>query len=130
MSRIGVALIGLGGKRLAAAVKQTPSLRLVTCFSRNEAQRRAFEAAIEHAGVCAERGKHVFVEKPIADTLADGRAMQAACQAAGVTLLVGHAFRRLGAARKVKQLLDQGALGTVVLAEANFSLPGTLTPDK
>jgi predicted dehydrogenase len=162
MSRIGVALIGLGmwGKRLAAAVKQTSSLRLVTCFSRNEAQRQAFaaefecepapsfEAAIEHANVqgallvtpnyvhagqaaaCAERGKQVFVEKPIADTLADGQAMQAVCQAAGVTLLVGHAFRRLGAARKVRDLLDQGALGTVVLAEANFSLPGTLTPDK
>lgn len=162
LSQLGVALIGLGmwGQRLAAAVKQTPALRLVTCFSRNEVQRRAFatefgceaspsfEAAIEHPQVqgvllvtpnhvhaeqalaCAQRGRHVFVEKPIADTLAAGRAMAVACQAAGVTLLVGHAFRRLGAARKVKQLLEAGALGTVVLAEANFSLPGNLTPDK
>jgi predicted dehydrogenase len=72
----------------------------------------------------------VFVEKPIADDVADGLAMKAACEQAGVTLMVGHAFRRLGAARKVKQLLDEGMLGQVVLAEANFSLPGTLTPDK
>jgi predicted dehydrogenase len=162
MSQIGVALIGLGmwGQRLAAAVRRTSSLCLITCFSRNEAQRQAFaanfgcepvpsfEAAIEHPHVkgvllvtpnylhaeqaiaCAQRGQHIFVEKPIADTLADGRAIEAACHTAGVTLLVGHAFRRLGAARKVKQLLEANALGTVVLAEANFSLPGTLTPDK
>lgn len=162
MSQTGIALIGPGtwGKRLAAALRRTPSLRLVTCFSRNEAQRQAFaaefgceaassfEAAIAHPDIqgvllvtpnyvhaeqaiaCAQRGKHIFVEKPIADTLADGRAIEAACRAADVTLLVGHAFRRLGAARKVKQLLEAGTLGTVVLAEANFSLPGTLTPDK
>lgn len=162
MSQVGVALIGPGmwGKRLAAGIKQTSSLRLVTCFSRNETQREAFaaeagceaastfEAAVEHpevqgvllvtpnqvhaeqAAACAQRGRHVFVEKPIADTLADGRAIEAACRAAGVVLLVGHAFRRLGAARKVKELLDAGTLGQVVLAEANFSLPGSLTPDK
>jgi predicted dehydrogenase len=65
MSEIGVALIGLGmwGQRLAAAVRRTPSLRLITCFSRNEAQRQAFaanfgcepassfETAIEHPQV-------------------------------------------------------------------------------
>lgn len=159
---IGVALIGTGifGKRLTAAIRRTPSLRLVTCYSRNADKREAFaaefdcqaassfEAAIEQPEVqgvllvtpnhvhaeqaiaCAQRGKHVFVEKPIADTLADGRAIQEACATAGVILLVGHCFRRLGAARKVKQLLTEGVLGKVVLAEANFSLPATLTPDK
>lgn len=151
---------GMWGRRLAAAVQRTPALRLVTCFSRDEEKRSAFarefgceaapsfEAAVEAPDVqgvllvtpnyvhaeqaitCAERGKHVFVEKPIADTLVDGRAMRAACETAGSVLFVGHCFRRLGAARKVKQLLDAGVLGTVVLAEANFSLPGTLTPDK
>ncbi|MEJ2600723.1 MAG: Gfo/Idh/MocA family oxidoreductase [Anaerolineales bacterium] len=159
---VGVALIGVGmwGKRLAAAVRRTPSLQLVTIYRRDAAQREAFsaefgcesadsfEAAIDHPKVqavllvtpnhlhksgtldCAERGKHVFVEKPIADTLDDGRDMRLACQKAGVTLFVGHCFRRLGAARKVKQLLQEEALGRVILAEANFSLPGRLTPDK
>jgi predicted dehydrogenase len=47
-----------------------------------------------------------------------------------VTLVVGHAFRRLGAARRTAKLLAQGALGRVVLAEATLSLPGALTPDK
>lgn len=162
MSQVGVALIGTGmwGKRLGPVVKRVPSLRLVTCYSRNADRRNAFaaefecqpatsfEAAIEHPDVqgvllltpnnvhaeqaiaCAHRGIHVFVEKPIADTLSDGYKIREACGAAGVVLLVGHAFRRLGAARKVKQLLDEGVLGTPLLAEANFSLPGRLTPEK
>jgi len=162
MSQIGVALIGTGmwGKRLGAFAKRAPSLRLVTCYSRDVKKRQAFatefeceaaasfDAAITHPDVqgvllltpnnvhaqqalaCAQQGKHVFVEKPIADTLSDGYKIRDACQEAGVVLLVGHAFRRLGAARKVKQLLDEGRLGTVLLAEANFSLPGRLTPDK
>lgn len=159
---IGVALIGTGmfGKRLGGVIKRLPSLRLVTCYSRNQEKRAAFasefeceaapsfEAAIEHAEVqgvllitpnnvhaeqsiaCAERGKDIFVEKPIADTMADGQAIRVASTKAGITLQVGHCCRRLGAARKVKELLTAGRLGQIVLAEANFSLPSTLTPDK
>ncbi len=151
---------GFWARRQAAAVQRSESLRLVACYSRDEERRTAFalefgceamptlEAATENPAVqavlivtpnhvhaqqavaCAERGRHVFVEKPIADTLADGEAIRDACQQAAVVLQVGHCFRRLGAARKVKQLLETGVLGKIVLAEANFSLPGNLTPDK
>jgi predicted dehydrogenase len=72
----------------------------------------------------------VFVEKPIADSVADAERMAAACADAGVPLMVGHAFRRLGAARRAGELVAEGALGRVVLAEATFSLPGALSPDK
>ena len=149
---------GMFGGRIAAAAGRAPSLELVTCFSRDAEKRQAFvaeaggeaassfEAAIEDPRVeavllvtpnfvhreqalaCAERGKHVFVEKPIADSLDDGRAMAAACEDAGVALLVGHGLRRLGAARAAERLVREGALGRVVLAEANFSLTGTLKP--
>jgi predicted dehydrogenase len=149
---------GMWAGQLAKAVARTPSAELVTCFSRDVDRRRAFaaeagceaaptfEAAIENprveavllvtpnfthaeqAAACAERGKHVFVEKPIADTLEDGRALRAACEEAGVAPLVGHELRRLGAARAVKRLVDEGSLGRVVLAELNFSLTGTLKP--
>jgi predicted dehydrogenase len=70
----------------------------------------------------------VFVEKPIADTLESAERMRAACAEAGVLLMVGHGFRRLGAARRAKALVDEGRLGTVVLAEACFSLTGKLPP--
>jgi predicted dehydrogenase len=161
LSAVGVALVGTGmfAGHIAAAAARTPSVELVTCFSRDAGRREAFaagagceaaatfEAAIEDARVeavllvtpnfthaeqaaaCAERGKHVFVEKPIADTLEDGRAIRAACEAAGVALLVGHGLRRLGAARAVKRLVDDGALGRVVQADLNFSLTGTLKPE-
>jgi predicted dehydrogenase len=68
----------------------------------------------------------VFVEKPIADTVEAAERMREACAEAGVLLMVGHAFRRLGAARRAKELIPE--LGTVVLAEACFSLPGKLPP--
>ena len=83
----------------------------------------------EQALACAEGGRHVFVEKPIADSVEAGERMRSGCAEAGVTLMVGHAFRRLGAARRVKDLLEDGALGRVVLAEANMSLPGRFTPE-
>ncbi len=119
---------GMWGNRLAEAIARTPSVDLVTCYRRNKEQRdafaerygvepaRFFEAAIEHpdvAGVLlitpnqvhaqqalavAERGKHLFIEKPIADTVADGQLIKDAAEAARVSVLVGHAFRRLGAA--------------------------------
>jgi predicted dehydrogenase len=150
---------GMFAGQVAKAAVRTPSVELVTCFGRDAARREAFaaeagceaaasfEAAIEdprveavllvtpnfthaeQAAACAARGKHVFVEKPIADTLADGATIRAACEEAGVALLVGHGLRRLGAARAVKRLLDEGALGRVVQADLNFSLTGTLRPE-
>ena len=42
----------------------------------------------------------MFVEKPIADMLEAGERMRDACATAGGALMVGHAFRRLGAARR------------------------------
>ena len=154
MTGIAIVGTGMWAPRLASAAERA-GLELVTCFSRDEARRTAFaerfgcepastlDAAIVHPRVegvilatpndvherqalsCAERGRHVFVEKPIADSMEAGERMRRACAEAGVALMVGHAFRRLGAARRVKQLVDGGALGRVVLAEANMSLPGT-----
>jgi UDP-N-acetyl-2-amino-2-deoxyglucuronate dehydrogenase len=158
MIGIAIVGTGMWAPRLAAAAERA-GLDLVTCFSRDDRRRGEFAArfgceaapslqdAIGHPGVqgvllatpndvheeqalaCAERGRHVFVEKPIADSVEAGERMRQACADAGVTLMVGHAFRRLGAARRVRQLIDDGALGRVVLAEANMSLPGALKPD-
>ncbi len=158
MSGIAIVGTGMWGPRLAEAAERA-GLKLVTCFSRDEQRRAefagrfgcepaaSFEEAIGHPQVegvllvtpndvheeqalaCAEHGRHVFVEKPIADSTEAGERMRRACAEAGMTLMVGHAFRRLGAARRVKQLLDEGALGRVVLAEANMSLPGSFKPE-
>lgn len=151
---------GRWAHQLAHAVRRTANLQLVAAYSRDERKRTAFaeaagcsaapsfRAVLEHPDVqgvllatpnhvhavqaeeAAAAGKHLFIEKPIADTLADALRIRTAAGRAGVCLLVGHAFRRLGAARTVKALLESGRLGQVVLAEANFSLPGTFTADQ
>jgi predicted dehydrogenase len=148
---------GMWGPRLAGAA-QRAGLEIVTCHSRDPERRQAFaerfscvaadtlERALDHPDVegaviatpndvhaeqalaCAERGRHVFVEKPIADTLGNAERMRDACAAAGVALMVGHCFRRLGSARRAKELIDSGALGEVVMVEANMSLPGSFAP--
>ncbi len=78
-------------------------------------------AHLPGAKAAAAAGKHVFVEKPVSNSIADGRAMIAACEAPGVILAVGHSYRRNGALRHLKHLIDSGELGRVSLAEGVFS---------
>jgi predicted dehydrogenase len=75
----------------------------------------------EYAILAAQHGKHVFVEKPIANKINEGRQMIAACQKAGVVLMVGHHLRRLTGIRKMKELIDAGAIGDPIQVEGNYS---------
>jgi predicted dehydrogenase len=150
--------LGMWGRRVGAAASRSPGVRLVSCFARDRETREdaarslgcrpapslgsllddpEVEAVLvitpnhvhrEIVAAAAERGRHVFVEKPIADTLESAEAIRQACRSAGVVLFVGHCFRRLGASRAAERLVASGALGTVVLAEATFSLPGAFAP--
>ena len=47
--------------------------------------------------------------------------MIVACEASGVVLAVGHSYRRHGALRHLRRLIDDGELGRVSLAEGVFS---------
>lgn len=85
----------------------------------------------EQALLATRYGKHVFVDKPIANTIADAEKMIAACNDAGVVLMVGQHLRRLAGFRKIKELLLAGAIGDFIQVDANFSqnLGFALTPD-
>jgi predicted dehydrogenase len=80
----------------------------------------------------AAKGKAVYVDKPIAHTIAEALKIDRACRDAGVILSVGHSARRLKGNRKIKEIMDQGGLGKLVMAESNFSNDRSLdlTPDK
>ena len=65
----------------------------------------------------AEAGACVFLEKPLARTLAEADAMIEACRKAGVTMGVAHQGRMHVAAHYGKELLEKGAIGTVLSAQ-------------
>ncbi|GAA4345109.1 Gfo/Idh/MocA family oxidoreductase [Flaviaesturariibacter amylovorans] len=62
-------------------------------------------------------GKPVYVEKPMATSAAAARRMADAAQAAGIPLVVAHYRRAQPLFRKVKELLEGGAIGTPLSAE-------------
>lgn len=61
----------------------------------------------------ANRGKHVMVEKPIANTMAEAEEMIETCRRNGVAMAVNYSFRYLPKIQKAKELIDAGALGTI-----------------
>jgi predicted dehydrogenase len=58
-------------------------------------------------------GKHVFVEKPMADTSPRARELSAMARSLDRTLMAGHTFVYSPAVVKVKELIDSGALGKI-----------------
>jgi predicted dehydrogenase len=69
----------------------------------------------------AKARKHVYTEKPIAQTLEDGLKIAALEKQYGVTVTVGHSARLMAGIRIIKEKIDQGELGRVAFMEANFS---------
>jgi len=61
----------------------------------------------------AEHGKHVFCEKPLANTLDEARQMLAAVRKAGVVGMVNFNYRRVPAVQLAKQLIDSGRIGKI-----------------
>jgi predicted dehydrogenase len=63
----------------------------------------------------AESGAKVIIcEKPIAHTIPEAKRMIAACRKNGVHLIINHERRFDSRYRKVKELLDSGAIGRIV----------------
>jgi predicted dehydrogenase len=134
---------------LADAIKRSGKLSIVSCYSRSHEKRekfatkygcraaksyeeilddRSIEAIInttpnavhrETTVAAAKAGKHTFLDKPIANTIADARALTEACRKAKVVLALGYQRRRESHFRWVKENLDK--FGKLVNAEANIS---------
>ena len=61
----------------------------------------------EIAIAAAEAGKHVFCEKPLANNLAEARAMADAVRNAGVKSMVAYNYRRVPAVALAKKLIEE-----------------------
>ena len=160
--RMGISGLGAFGRVIATAARNCKDAELVTCFDPNPARRElyaqqfnmeqesSYEAMLKRSDIdavllvlpntlhceqtvlAAEHGKHVYVIKPIANTIADAKKMIEACDKAGITFMVGHPRRRQAASRKARELVAQGALGKLIQVEANASSwqGFELTPDQ
>ncbi len=136
---------------LADAIQRSGKLKIVACYTRSDEKRRAFaakygcraapsyesiledpgieaivnttpnDAHLETTRVAAAAGKHVFLDKPIANTVSEGRAISEACRKAGVVLALGYQRRRESHFRWIRRQIDEGAFGKLVNAEANIS---------
>lgn len=68
-------------------------------------------------------GKHVLVEKPLANTMAESEQMVAAAQSArtaGVRSMVGFNYRRIPALALARKLIADGELGTIRQVRASY----------
>ena len=68
----------------------------------------------------ARARKHIFVEKPIANTLEEADAMIAAARDAGVQLMVDQTKRFEPRHQKIKELVEAGVIGRPVLAKSAY----------
>ena len=70
------------------------------------------------AKAALEAGKHVFIEKPLARTVAEAEELiELACNK-GLVLMVGHTFLFSPAVRRMKEIIDAGDIGPVQYVSA------------
>jgi predicted dehydrogenase len=77
-----------------------------------------------------EAGKHCFVEKPLAQSVADAERVCDAAENAGKTLMVGHLLEYHPGVRKLKEVADSGELGSIRYIYGNRLNLGKLRPDE
>ena len=69
-------------------------------------------------------GKHVLVEKAMANTLQGCRDMVEAADKAGVTLMIAHQLRHSREATAVKRFIDEGRLGEIQAVRTHVTMGG------
>jgi predicted dehydrogenase len=75
-------------------------------------------------------GKHCFVEKPLAQSVADAERVVAAAREADRILMVGHLLEYHPGVRKLKELSDSGELGEIYYIYGNRLNLGKLRADE
>ncbi|WP_242626581.1 Gfo/Idh/MocA family protein [Paracoccus sediminis] len=71
---------------------------------------------------CIAAGIPALIEKPLCDNVADAERLVAAADVAGVALLTGHHRRHNLLMQQAKRIIDDGAIGTPIVANAMFWL--------
>lgn len=91
------------------AITADPEIDAIYISTTNELHR-------DQALAVARAGKHVLCEKPLALTLADARAMVAACRDAGVVMGTNHHLRNAASHRAMRDAVAAGRIGRPLAA--------------
>jgi predicted dehydrogenase len=143
MIKVGLIGLGYWGPNLARVLQQTPECDFTCCCDldpvrlqrtvRQYPQLSSYDNVDDflnadigavliatpistHYGIAHQalaRGKHVFVEKPLADSSARATELVALARREGRTLMTGHTFIYSPAVVKVRELIEAGALGAI-----------------
>jgi predicted dehydrogenase len=70
-------------------------------------------AHFELAKAALENGKHVFVEKPFTSTAQQAEELIELAERKNLKIMVDHTFLFTGAVRKIRELVDEGVLGSL-----------------
>jgi len=149
--RVAALGMGWWSDVLADAIGRTTALEIASCYTRSEDKRNAFaskyncKAASSYEEILADdsiqgvinttpngvhletvrqaaaAGKHTFLDKPIANTVVEGKKITEACADANVILSIGYQRRRENQFRWIKKQLDAGHFGKLIQADANIS---------
>lgn len=148
---VGIIGLGKWAGVLATAASKSKKIKVVSAFSRSPEKREAYtrefgipavsdleqiledkdiqgvlitvpnELHLPIAEQAAAAGKHIYTEKPIANTLADGLKLAALGKRYGLQIVVGHCARLLTGVRLIKEAIDRDELGRVCYIETNYS---------
>ena len=83
----------------------------------------------EIAIAAAQAGKHVFCEKPLANTVAEAERMVEAVQKAGVRNMVAFNYRRVPAIAYARQLINEGRIGRIYHFRARYLQDWIMDPN-
>ncbi len=85
-----------------------------------------------HQGVALaalRAGKHVLVEKPLADSVANGTAMVELARERGLVLMADHTYCYTPAVLKIRELVEAGELGDILFIDSVRINLGLVQPD-
>jgi len=108
------AMFGIPDKNIFAdwrALARKPRLADAVIIATQDRDHKAPAVAL------AKKGYHILLEKPMASTAADCKAIVKAVKAAGVIFAVGHVMRYSPYFSRLKSFLDSGVIGEIVSIE-------------
>src|ERR1041385_714616 len=130
-------LCDVNEQRLRHMHRLYPDLQTTTRFD-DLLQAREIDATViapparfhyDMARAALNAGKHVFVEKPIARTVAESEELVALANTLGLVLMVGHTFLFSPAVRRMKEIISAGDIGQVQFISARRFYLGLFQKD-